>query len=690
MNAPAAFVFGPFRLLVQRRELLLHGIPVSLGQRAIEVLLTLVSRAGQLVTKDEIMSDVWPGVIVEENNLQVHISALRKALGSAGDAKSFLLTVAGRGYRFVAPVEAETANAATMPPSAAAPSVAPARVGNLPQQLTSFIGRHNEIEQISERLQRHRLVTLTGSGGVGKTRLAVEAGAQIAGRYADGVWLVELAALQDPALVLSAIAEELGIELPPGAAMTALTAAIASKHLLLILDNCEHVIAEAAAVAEALLLAAPHLSILATSRESLAVAGETVVRVPSLNLPAAAASLTVAQAREFDAIRLFVERARGLGEDWSLSDATAPDVASICRRLDGIPLAIEMAVPRLRVLSLPQLLAGLDERFKLLSDGSRTALPRHRTLQAVLDWSYALLSEPERLLLQRLSVFAAGVDLASLTAITADTELPDAQILDLLMSLIEKSLVATERGDGELRYRLLESTRDYARQKLATDAALALRRRHAQYYRARLTLAATEWETTLGETWLKRYGPDIDEVRAALHWAFGPQGDDALAIELVGNSHVIWGELGLTAEHRRWVQQALARVDDSTPKAALARVLSWHAGDVKDIDDPTDYDDAMRAAALHAELGNIFGQGQALLRAATVRPSGDDSDDSALLRKVHALLSPFGPTKTLARCVSAMASACLLAGDLVQAQRWHDQAVALARQIGAGGATPAG
>lgn len=684
MTAPAAFVFGPFRLVVQRRELLLHGIPVALGQRAIEILLILVSHAGQLVTKDEIMAQVWPGVIVEENNLQVHISALRKAFGSAGDAKSFLLTVAGRGYRFVAPIEAESTNTKLAVAQVMPASAVPVRASNLPQQLTSFIGRQQEISQIADHLQHQRLVTLTGAGGVGKTRLAIEAGWQLAARYPDGVWLVELAPLQDPQLVVTAIAETLAIELAGGAPLSSATAALVDKHLLLILDNCEHVIGEAAAVGEALLRAAPRLSILATSRERLAIAGESVVRVPSLKIPETAAKLTAAQAQEFEAVRLFVERARGLGEDWHLTDATAPAVASICRRLDGIPLAIEMAVPRLRVLSLAQLADGLNERFRLLSDGSRTALPRHRTLQAVIDWSYALLNEQEQLLFRRLSVFAGIVGLEAITAVAASRDHSDSQVLDLLLSLIEKSLVVTERSNGELRYRLLESNRDYARQKLGQDAELLLRRRHADFYRARMAQAAVEWETMPGEQWLDRYGPDVDEIRAALQWAFGLQGDDVLAVDLVANSHVIWGELGLTAEHRHWVQTALARVRATTPKKTVARLLSWHAGDVKDMDDPSDYDDAIRAAELHAQLGDAFGEGQALLRAGSARLlPGDGDEGGTLLLKAHSLLKPFGASKTLARCLSALASAHLLAGDLTKAKQLHEEALSISQQINA-------
>ncbi|MDP2411545.1 MAG: winged helix-turn-helix domain-containing protein [Pseudolabrys sp.] len=684
MTAPAAFIFGPFRLVVHRRELLLHGIPVALGQRAIEILLILVSHAGQLVTKDEIMSQVWPGVIIEENNLQVHISALRKAFGSAGDSKTFLLTVAGRGYRFVAPIETESPNTTLAVAPAMPASAIPLRTSNLPQQLTSFIGRQQEIGQIAGQFQHQRLVTLTGAGGVGKTRLAVKAGWQLAAHYPDGVWLVELAPIQDPQLVVAAIAEALAIELAGGAPLAAAAVALANKHLLLILDNCEHVIGQAATVAETLLRAAPRLSILTTSRERLAIAGENVVRVPSLKMPETAASLTAAQAQDFEAVQLFVERARGMGEDWRLTDATAPAVASICRRLDGIPLAIEMAVPRLRVLSLSQLADGLKDRFRMLAEGSRTALPRHRTLEAVIDWSYALLNEQEQLLFRRLSVFAGTVGLEAITAVAARPELSETQTLDLLLSLIEKSLVVTERSNGDLRYRMLESNRDYARQKLGHDAALLLREYHADFYRARMAQATVEWETMSAAQWLDRYGPDVDEIRTALHWAFSLQGDDVLALDLVANSHVIWGELGLTADHRQWVQTALARVHDTTPKKTIARLLSWHAGDVKDIDDPTDYDDAIRAAELHAQLGNAFAEGQALLRAGSARLlPGNGEESEPLLLKAYALLKPFGASKTLARCLSALASAHLLAGDLTKARQRHEEALSISRQFNA-------
>jgi predicted ATPase/DNA-binding winged helix-turn-helix (wHTH) protein len=439
-----AFAFGPFNLRVARRELLAHGVPVTIGQRAFDILLTLVSRHGELVTKDELMAEVWPGVVVEENNIQVHISALRKVLNSAGDGERYLLTVAGRGYRFVAPVAREGVGPAA--PAAMATSVdgkpartAAAATNNLPQQLTSLIGREADLAEIKARLSGQRLVTLTGAGGVGKTRLAIEAGKAVLDRFAEGVWLAELAPLNDAQLVTAIIAEVLGISLgSQSLAIQSLTSALRSKQLLLIIDNCEHVIAEAARVAETLISGCPQLSILASSRERLAIPGESVVRVPTLSVPEANAAPTASTAREFAAVRLFAERAGALGEGFQLTDDNAATVGAICRRLDGIPLAIELAVPRLKVLPLPQLARGLDERFRLLTGGSRTALPRQQTLQAMIDWSYGLLADAEKLLLARLSVFLGGTTQSSITAVVAGAGIPEQRVGDLLLSLVEK------------------------------------------------------------------------------------------------------------------------------------------------------------------------------------------------------------------------------------------------------------
>jgi len=680
-----SFVFGPFRLSSNRRELMAHGVPVTLGQRAFDILLVLVGRHGQLVTKDELMAEVWPGVVVEENNIQVHVSALRKVLAAAGDGERYLVTVAGRGYRFVAPVA--RGNGVDNPAAEQTASMLiaatkrPAGANNLPQELTSLIGREAELAQIKERLSDHRLVTLTGSGGVGKTRLAIGAGRMLLDRYPDGVWLAELAPLNDPQLVSSRIADALGVNLGAEAAIETLATAIRSRQLLLIIDNCEHVIAEAARVAEALIRTCSGLLILASSRERLAIAGESIIRVPSLPTPQPDALATAASVREYAAVRLFIERASALGLGFSLTDANAAAVGSICQRLDGIPLAIELAVPRLKVLSVEDLARGLDDRFRLLTGGSRTALARQQTLHALIDWSYGLLPEAEKILLSRLSVFLGGTTLASIAAVVDSPEVPQQHVGDLLLSLVEKSLVHADAASGETRYHLLESTRYFALEKLSLPQAI--RRRHAAHFASLLSQATRDWETTPTQQWVARYAADIDNLRGALEWAFGPDGDIAIGIELVGNSHVLWAELGLMPEHRRWVIEALGKVSRSTPVATVAQLLSWQAGEVRELDDPADHDEALRAATLCRKLGDDFHEGRALLRAGTARLSPESvAEGERLLRKALALVRPTGNTKTLARCLGALASARLFDGDLAAAQRLHEEAIDVYRGLG--------
>ncbi|MFL6975594.1 MAG: ATP-binding protein [Xanthobacteraceae bacterium] len=689
-DSPDAFVFGPFRLLVHRRELIAHGVPVSLGQRALDILLVLVSRHGQLVTKNELMNEVWPGVVVEENNLQVHISALRKALGDEKGERRYLLTVAGRGYRFVHPVERETSDSSSSSPALAATSPSGGahavwgKQHNIPQQLTTLIGRDAEVEAVRTSLGRQRLVTLVGAGGVGKTRLALAVGTHALPNFGDGAWLIELASATPPA-VGAIVADTIGLHTGSSdAVVDSLAAYLETRTVLLILDNCEHVLAEAARIVEALVHRCAHVSVLATSREPLGVAGEFVLRVPSLAAPDRDPALTAEQALGYPAVRLFVARASAAIDGFALTDANASAIGSVCRRLDGIPMAIELAAPRLKVLSAEQLVRGLDDRFGLLSGGSRSALPRHQTLHALIDWSYGLLNDSEKALLRRLALFAGSASLASIAALAATLGKSQHEILDTLCSLVDKSLVVAETGGPEARYRLPESTRDYALQKLEHAGELSLRKEHARHFAARFAAATVAWETVATEHWLAEYGPDIDNIRVALSWAFAPRGDIATGLELAGVSHLIWAELGLASEHRRWIEDALARVDDTTPAATLARLLSWQAGDVKDLEDPTDYQEAIRAAGLYADLGDGFHRGQLLLRAGMARLSEGDAGSEKLLDQAYVLLRPFGSTKTLARCLSALASARLLASDVAAAQALHAQAVQIQREFGAG------
>jgi predicted ATPase/DNA-binding winged helix-turn-helix (wHTH) protein len=685
---PDALEFGPFRLLVERRELLAHGVPVTLGQRAFDVLLALVRRHGQLVTKDELLTEVWPGVVVEENNLQVQVSTLRKVFKAAADGERYLLTVAGRGYRFVLPVQAASAGVTEAQASSGAADAAHGLtvpiLTNLPQPLTSLIGRDGDLDIVKTRLSEHRLVTLTGAGGVGKTRLAIETGTALKTSFPDGVWFAELAPLNDPQLVLSVIAEVLRGSVG-GAKISAdeLVGALRDKHLLLIIDNCEHVVTEVSRTAELMLRKCPRLSILASSREPLAISGENVFRVPSLPTPDAAAPLTGAAAGAYPAVRLFMERAGALGIDLKLNDSNAAIVGSICRRLDGIPQAIELAAPRLKVLSLQQLARGLDDRFRLLPGGPRTAVPRQQTLQALIDWSYRLLTAAEQLFLCRFAIFSGDVALASVTAVVAYGEIAPEQTLDLLSSLIEKSLIVADLTGSEPRYRMLESTRYYAREKLAHTGEAEIRTRHTYHFAARLTEASDAWEVTDSQKWAAEYSADIDNVRAALNGAFGLGGDVAAGLALVGRSHVLWAELGLMLEHRHWVEEALRRCTGKTPQDVVARLMSWQAGDVKDIEDPAEYEDAMRAAAIYRKLGDKFSEGKMILRAGMARLLPDNAEDGErLLRDAHALLAPYARTKSLARCLSALATARLFSADVTAAREFHSRAVRIYEEIG--------
>jgi predicted ATPase/DNA-binding SARP family transcriptional activator len=404
--------------------------------------------------------------------------------------------------------------------------------GSLPRQLTSFIGREQEVAAVKQLFadSLSRLVTLTGVGGCGKTRLALQVGQGLVPQYPQAVWFVELAALSDPALVPQTVAATLGLLEGPGRPiLKTLTDYLRAKNTVLILDNCEHLVEACAQLSEALLRACPHLHILASSREALGVAGETVFQVPSLPAPLPSQTLSVDAALQYEAVRLFVDRAQTAQPGFSLTSENAAAVAQVCHRLDGIPLAVELAAARVKLLTPEQIAARLSDRFRLLTGGSRTALPRQQTLRATLDWSYNLLSEAERQLLCHLSAFASGWTLEAAEGVCGQVsgeaegagETPSLDVLDLLTQLVNKSLVVAEQAPGETtRYRLLETIRHYAREKLMeTGEGVAVRDRHLAYFLALAERAAPELTGPAQVDWLNRLETELDNVRAALEWA---------------------------------------------------------------------------------------------------------------------------------------------------------------------------
>jgi predicted ATPase/DNA-binding winged helix-turn-helix (wHTH) protein len=461
------FAFGRFRIFPRHRRMLAGDEPVDLGGRAFDVLLALIEAPGAVVGKDALMNRVWPDRIVEENNLQAQISALRHVIGPNRD---LIRTIAGRGYQFTGEIRTisarPNAHATAGPPQ---PTPTPPRPPtNLPQPMTDMICRDIELQEVVSLVGSHRLVTLTGAGGIGKTRIAYEVARELLPQFPDGVWVAELSSLGDADLVPVAIAAAIGLDLAAADASTErVAAALAAKELLIVLDTCEHVIDAAARMAEALLGAGAKARVIATSREALKVDGEWVYHVGPLSVPTEDATDLL----EYGSVSLFLERTRAMQPGFTANEGSVLAIAAICRRLDGIPLAIEMAAARATTLGVSNLATCMDDHLRLLTSGRRTALPRHQTLRATLDWSYELLTDSERSILRRLAMFRGAFGLEAAKALAVYNDIAR-NITDDLTNLVAKSLVSVEINGAIPRYRLLETTRAYALEKLAESGEL--------------------------------------------------------------------------------------------------------------------------------------------------------------------------------------------------------------------------
>jgi predicted ATPase/DNA-binding winged helix-turn-helix (wHTH) protein len=557
-ETPAIIEFARFRLLPLRRELLADSRPVHLGGRAFDVLMALIEGQGAVVGKDALIDRVWPNRIVEESSLQVQISALRNAFGAD---RNLIRTISGRGYQFTGEIRTVAASPhAQAVAGTAVPVSAPRRPPtNLPEPVSELIGRDVEFEEVLGLTVAHRLVTLTGAGGIGKTRLGLEVARRLLPQFADGICVIELAPLTDSDLVPVTVAAALGLDIAAGTVSHERVAyALGSKQLIIVLDNCEHVVDAATQMAEALLRANPGTRVIATSRERLRADGEWVYPVPPLGLPTED-SPDNEDVLRFGAVRLFVERARAVSPHFSPDAHVGSVIAGICRRLDGIPLAIELGASRAATLGIEELAARLDHRFELLTGGRRTALPRQRTLRATLDWSYELLPESQRVVLRRLAIFSGGFGLEAAEAITATAESGAPNVVDSLADLVAKSLVARDVGSVPVRYWLLDTMRAYAREKLTESGELEItRRRHAEYFRDLFEQVKPEQTMRPTAEWIAAYGQGINDVRAALDWAFLPGGDPTVGVALTIASDPLWFGLSLMDEWRTRVETALA------------------------------------------------------------------------------------------------------------------------------------
>ena len=553
-QASEAITFGPFELVASNRQLTRNGVRIELGARAYDILVMLLSRPNEVISKRELIAQVWSGLAVEEGSLRFHVAGLRKALGDGKNGARYISTSSGRGYSFVAPLSRP---GVAIPPPAEPP--ANFHHYNLPGRLSIMIDREEDLEKLSIRLHAHRFVTIVGTGGVGKTTVAVAIAHQLRKTFDGAVVFADLSMFSDPRLVATGVASMLGLSVQSEDVTAVLIAYLRDKRLLLVLDTCEHLIEAVAILVAAIFGSAPHVHILATSRETLQVEGEHVYRLGPLACPPDDGGLSADVARSFPATQLFVERAMASGADLNLDDTDVAIVADICRKLDGVALAIELAARRVEVYGLSQTAALLNQRLAQSWAGPRTAPPRQRTLQATLDWSYGLLSETERTVLRRLAILVGNFTLDAALAVAAGDGLDEATVFAAIDSLVAKSMIAARALGAIMRYRLLDTTRAYALEMTVDDrerASAAVR--HARYYREWLAQAAGEWSSMMSGTERAPYFAGINNVRAALDWCFGPNGDLRTGVGLAAAAAPIFLAMSLLPECHHWSGRALS------------------------------------------------------------------------------------------------------------------------------------
>jgi predicted ATPase/class 3 adenylate cyclase len=553
---------------------------------------------------------------------------------------------------------------------------------NLPLQLTSFVGRETQLATLTGLLKTTRLLTLTGAAGSGKTRLALQLAAERAEDYPEGIWFVDLAALTDPALVPQTVAAALSVREVPGRPLPEVLAeALRPRTLLLVLDNCEHLIEACAALTERLLRACPGVRVLATSREALNVAGEVAWPVPALSIPdpRELPQHELADAlSQYEAVRLFIDRACMAKPDFAVSNQNAPAVAQICHQLDGVPLAIELAAARVKVMAVEQIAARLNDRFRLLTGGSRTALPRHQTLRAAIDWSYGLLAEPERQVLRRLSVFAGGWSLEAAEAVCAAEGLEGWEALELQAHLIDKSLVLLEqtRG-GEARYRLLGTIRQYAADRLVeAGEAAATRDRHFDWYLELAQKAAPELRGAQQAEWLERLEQEHDNLRAALEWSVAREDDGEPALRLAGELGRFWYVRSYFGEGSHWLEVTRAKAGGAAP-SVLARALRWSAALALEQGSRVQARKLLeQALELLRELDDKRGLARALISMGNVHLYGAEYDLArACYEEGLAAAREVGDTPYMATALGNLGELARLRGDLEAARAFYQESL---------------
>lgn len=630
--------FGPFRLIPQARRLERDGEPVPLGSRALDLLCLLASRPGEVVRKSDLMASAWPDLTVEQSSLRFHIAQLRRALGGGQEGERYVANVPGRGYCFVAAVQ----DVEPVAPPAPVPSETAAQTG-LPRGISRLLGREGALVALADRLAVHRFVTIRGPGGIGKTTVAVALAHDLASQFPDGVRFLDLGSLLDPQLVPSTVARALGLLVPSADPTPSLIGHLRDRRMLLIFDSCEHVIEVAARLAESIHLDAPEVSLIATSREALRVDGEHVFDLHPLEAPPADCRQTAAEILAYPAASLFAERAAAAGYSAPVNDADARIVAKICQRLDGVALAIELVAGRVVAHGLPATAELLDGRLRLNWRGRRTAPPRHQTLNAALDWSYQLVSEQERALLRRLSVFTGCFTLDGARALAGGLAGSPDGLIDALEQLVSKSLVASLPEGTRPQFRLLDTTRTYALAKLAElgEAPEACEQHAAWVCEALAT---------------RESGPDafrirrrelVTDARAALGWAYSGEGQRPLRLPLAAACARLLVEENLLKECQVWAQRAIAELPaDAEPSAAEVDLL-W----------------ALGHALMFTEANNEESKAVLLRGLAAARALGDDTGEFRLLSRLHALYRRTGELRALLEVARQASDVAARIGD---------------------------
>ena len=669
---PAAWRFARFELKPGERQLVADGVPVKLGGRAFDMLVALLERHQRVVSKRELMDVVWPKLVVEENNLQVQVLALRKLLGPAAIA-----TVPGRGYRLTLAVEVVGA-AARASPAAPPPLPSPQRT-NLTARLPPMVGRAADLAALRGLLREHTLVSIVGAGGIGKTRLAQALVAEIAGDFPDGAWLVELASLADPALVASAVARVAGITLSAERpAVEAVVSVLRSQRMLLALDNCEHLLDGVVDLVDALRRAAPDVRLLVTSQEPLKVVDEQVYRLVTLAVPPAQAE----DAGDYSAVQLFVAAAKAAEPRFALTRRNIGAVADICRHLDGIPLALQLAAARVPLLGIEGLRARLDERFHVLTGGARTVLRRHQTLRGALEWSHGLLTAEEQAVFRRLGVFAGGFTLEAAQEVAADATVSHWQVLEHLGALVDKSLVVAE-GEDLPRYRLLETTRAFALERLGeageTDEHL---RRHAVTTRDLVrALAKDPWRTTPAA--FAALVAEIDNVRAAVAWAVAAPEERLLAIELNVEAFRVWYASALLAEGLAHCLAARPLLDATIPPLVAAKFWLAYAKSGQYSPRADCFEAAQRAARMFGDLGEASLAYDAYATVAAIGARrGAVAETDAALAAAERIEDPGWPSRQRAAVRFGRYLWCQMGGRYAQALEYARQQQQLYREDG--------